>query len=203
MCIRDSHTCALTTAGGVKCWGFNGNGAVGDGTQVNRSTPVDTQGLLTGVSRMNAGGGHTCAVTTAGGVKCWGYNFGGALGDGTTTARVSPVDVSGLSSGVVDLSLGTSHTCALTTPGGLKCWGRNDTGGLGDGSATNRLTPVDVSGLAAGVADVTAGGIHTCAVMNSGGAKCWGWNQHGQVGDGATTNRLSPCLLYTSPSPRD
>jgi alpha-tubulin suppressor-like RCC1 family protein len=187
-----SHTCALTTAGGVKCWGFNGNGAVGDGTQVNRSTPVDTQGLLTGVSRMNAGGGHTCAVTTAGGVKCWGYNFGGALGDGTTTARVSPVDVSGLSSGVVDLSLGTSHTCALTTPGGLKCWGRNDTGGLGDGSATNRLTPVDVSGLAAGVADVTAGGIHTCAVMNSGGAKCWGWNQHGQVGDGATTNRLSP-----------
>ncbi len=187
-----SHTCALTTAGGVKCWGFNGNGAVGDGTQVNRSMPVDTQGLLTGVARMNAGGGHTCAVTTAGGVKCWGYNFGGALGDGTTTTRVSPVDVSGLSSGVVDISLGSTHTCALTTTGGLKCWGRNDTGGLGDGSATNRLTPVDVSGLAAGVAGVTAGGIHTCAVMMSGGAKCWGWNQHGQVGDGATMNRLTP-----------
>src|SRR5207245_2081803 len=116
--------------------------------------PVDVTGLSSGVAAVAAGGYHTCARTTAGGLKCWGSNSNGQLGDGTTTNRTTPVDVSGLSSGVTAVAGGCFQTCAVTTAGGLQCWGRNDHGQLGDGTTTQRLTPVDVTGLSSGVAAV-------------------------------------------------
>ena len=190
----DLHSCAVTSSGGVKCWGHNGNGEVGDGTSNNqRLTPVDVSGLTSGASTVAAGAKHSCAVTTSGGVKCWGYNGLGQLGDGTQTDRDTPVDVSGLTSGISAVAAGQNFSCALTTSGGMKCWGYNGLGELGDGTSNNlRLTPVDVSGLTSGVVAIAAGQEHACALTTSGGVKCWGHNGYGQLGDGTTTQRLTP-----------
>ena len=190
------HSCALTATGGVKCWGLNDFGGLGDGTTMDRLTPVFVKGLESGVVALAAGDYHTCALTAVGGVKCWGYNGVGGLGDGTTTDRLTPVFVNGLRSGVVAIAAGNHHTCALTKVGGAKCWGANAGGQLGDGTTTDRLTPVFVNGLNSGVAAITTGKTyHTCALTKAGGAKCWGANDDGQLGDGTTTQRLTPVFV--------
>ena len=188
----DDHTCAITSGGAVKCWGSNNNGQVGDNSTANRSIPVAVSGLSSGVIAIEAGGSHTCALTSGGAVKCWGDNYYGALGDNSTTDRWTPVAVSGLSSGVIAISAGVDHTCALTSGGAVKCWGSNWAGQLGDNSSTNRWTPVAVSGLGSGVIGIMAGGFHTCAVTSGGAAKCWGSNSSGQLGDNSTTDRWTP-----------
>ena len=237
----DEHTCALSTTGGVKCWGQNYYAQLGDNTKTNRQmaanvtglasgvvsiaaggtascaitfigdvkcwgnmypvgdpiffngplTPIDVPGLAIGVASIAVGDFHKCALSIAGGVKCWGVNSSGQLGDNSTTQRTSPVDVFGLSSGVQALTAGQSHTCALTTAGGVKCWGSNSHGRLGDGSTTMRLIPVDV-GLASTVSAIVAGKSHTCALTTSGGVKCWGSNFQGELGDNSTSMRLTP-----------
>ena len=129
---------------------------------------------LTNVASVEAGAGHACAVTTAGAIKCWGLNVAGALGDGTTTTRLIPVDVVGLGSDVASVSAGNAHSCAVTIDGGVKCWGYNIHGQIGDGTTTNSSVPVDVVGLSSGIAEVAAGGSSTCALATTGGVTCWG-----------------------------
>ena len=190
------HTCAITTAGGVKCWGNNGAGQVGDGTTTQRSTPVNVSGLTGGVSAVSVSEVHTCALTTGGGVKCWGYNAEGELGDGTTTNSNTPVDVTGLSSGVLAISAKSyRHSCALTTGGGVKCWGYNTYGQLGS-SGSDSSTPRDVSGLTSGAIAIAVGYESSCALMSTGGVKCWGRNNYGQLGDGKTVNSSSPVDVF-------
>jgi len=186
------HSCALSVDGGVKCWGYNGDGQVGDGTTVTRRTPVPVSGLGSGVVAITAGNKHSCALTSGGGVKCWGRNESGQLGDGTTAQRVIPVDVAGLGSGVTAIAAGSEHSCALTVAGGVKCWGENDDGALGDGTTIDRPIPTNVTGLGDGVAAIAAGWRNGCALTAAGGVKCWGDNGSGQVGDGTTTERTSP-----------
>ncbi len=186
------HTCALTSGGGVQCWGQNLHGQLGDGTTTPRPTPVAVSGLASGMVVVAAGYAHTCALTGGGAVWCWGYNGAGQLGDGTTTQRLTPVAVSGLGSGVVAVAAGHSHTCALTSGGAVQCWGDNYYGQLGDGTQTPRPTPVAVSGLGSGVVAVAAGDFHTCAVTSGGALQCWGANDYGELGDGTQTWRLTP-----------
>jgi alpha-tubulin suppressor-like RCC1 family protein len=186
MAAGAGHTCALTTAGTVYCWGSNSRGELGDGTTVDKITPVPVSGL-TGVAAIAADWYYTCALTTTGGAYCWGDNYKGQLGDGTTNDKTTPVAVIGLGSGVAAIATGVDHACALTLAGAAKCWGYNHFGQLGDGTNTDSTTPVTVSGLSSGVAAITAGDGHTCAVTTSGAIKCWGYNGEGELGIGTTS----------------
>ena len=123
--------------GAVVVWGHDG--ARDDGRARSPSTAR--------VRAISAGGSHTCAITEAGGVKCWGWEGRhGELGNGARTESLHPVSVVGLSSGVVAVSAGGVHTCALTTAGAVRCWGSDRAGALGDGAPTRRRVTVDVIG---------------------------------------------------------
>src|SRR5262249_12585281 len=124
--------------------------------------PVAVSGLSAGVKAVTVGTYHSCALTTTGGVKCWGINGSGELGG--SRAPKSPVRVEGKDrgSGIKAISAGASHTCAVTTAGAVRCWGWNSYGQLGNNSTMTSFVPVEVSGLGAGVADVSAGMNFTC-----------------------------------------
>jgi alpha-tubulin suppressor-like RCC1 family protein len=190
-----NHTCAIGRTGTVSCWGANSNGQLGDGTTTARSTPVAVTGLPGAVSAVALGVSHSCALTTAGSVWCWGYNFYGQLGDGTSTDRLTPAPVSTLPSGITAITAGSNHSCALSSGGGAWCWGWGIYGQLGDEQGLSRTAPVQVSGLPSGVTRIVAGHRdHTCAVTG-GTVSCWGGNAFGQLGDGTTTNRLAPAAV--------
>ncbi|HEX4490795.1 MAG TPA: hypothetical protein VH914_06280 [Acidimicrobiia bacterium] len=182
------HTCAVVS-GALECWGQNNRGQLGDGTTIERDVPVDVVALEAGVSAVTGGDVHTCALTNAGAVDCWGSDSNGRLGDGGTTQSSVPLPVSGLGSGVEQISAGVAHTCALTVAGAVECWGSNHDGQLGDGTNVDRHAPVAVSGLSSGVEQIAAGGNFTCALTNHGAVKCWGFPY---LGDGTTAGSNSP-----------
>jgi alpha-tubulin suppressor-like RCC1 family protein len=193
------HTCAVTPAGRAKCWGANDSGQLGDGSTAESSVPVEVSGLSSGVQSISAGNEHTCAVTTAGGVKCWGSNSHGQLGDNTTTNSAVPVDVAGLTEGALAVSAGGDVTCALTSQGSVQCWGSNGYGVIGDGTEIDRPAPADVVGLEADIVAIAAGGYAACAVSNGASVACWGWNEWGQTGQSGELNSLGPNTFTRSP----
>ncbi len=185
------HACALTSVGGVRCWGINGKGELGNGSTTESHLPVDVSGLSSGVAAIAAGSSHTCALATGGGVKCWGLNDRGQLGNNSTANSGAPVDVAGLVA--VGIAAGAYHTCAITSAGGVKCWGANYSGQLGNNTSGNvSSVPVNVSGLTAGVSSLALGSGHSCARTTGGGVKCWGYNGHGQIGNNSTTDSHVP-----------
>lgn len=187
----DYYTCALTSVGGVKCWGSPYG--YGGGNSNLPSPPVDVAGLTSGVVAIAAGSNFTCALTAVGAVKCWGINDRGQLGDGTQLLRRTPVDVLGLSGGVAAIGAGRAHACAVTSAGGMKCWGANQFGELGDGTVSlQHLTPVDVAGLDGRVRSIAVGGGQTCALLWTGVVKCWGSNVSGELGVGAYDSQAAP-----------
>ncbi len=180
------HACLLTSEGVVKCWGTNEYYQLTIPWEGPRASlvPVDVRGLPTDIVSISAGVEHTCALTSTGGVFCWGDNSTSQLGADNSAAPDLPVQVSGLTPDVVAISAGGFHTCALSSAGGLKCWGLNHLGQLGNGNRTTTLVPNDVIDLGSGVKAVKAGYYHTCAIMTTGAAKCWGINSSGQLGRG-------------------
>ena len=144
----------------------------------------DSPPVAATVPQLAAGNNHTCALRADGEVRCWGDNSLGQLGTGNTTSSLTPVTVTGLPADIVSIARGDAQTCALTSTGGVKCWGNNGNGQLGNASTTNSSTPVDVVGLASGVTTIGAGDNHTCAGLAAGGIKCWGWASSGQLGNG-------------------
>jgi alpha-tubulin suppressor-like RCC1 family protein len=191
----DFHTCAVTDAGGIACWGWNNDGQLGSPAGSQSLVPLAVKSLSSGVVALTAGLDYSCALTAAGGVKCWGGNSLGELGNGTTTASAVPVDVTGSTSGVVALAGGSQHTCALTAAGTVKCWGSNSWSQLGSSGAAQSLVPLEVAGLPSGVVALAAGAAHTCALTPSGDVLCWGWNAWGQLGNGSTTGSAVPTAV--------
>jgi len=188
-----NHACAVR-AGALRCWGLNVSGQLGDGTTTNRNTP-GANDILIGVSSVSAGYAHTCVRMDSGGLRCWGDNSSGELGDGNHPNTNSPPSTELLAPTAMGVSAGGAYTCALVNVSaviGVRCWGSNALGSLGDGAAVGRATPpvIDVLTHVRSVC-VGAGG-QTCAVLDSGGLRCWGSNNHGQLGDGTTTDRAVP-----------
>ena len=186
------HTCAVTAAGGVVCWGENSRGELGDDSTTDRHAPVDVKGLSSGVVALAAASRHTCARTAAGAVVCWGNNGSGQLGDGSYVESHVPIAVKGLPSTVTAIAAGGGHTCAVTSAGALLCWGDNGSGELGIDSMASSPLPAPVKGLSSGVVAVAAGSWRTCAVTTKGAAKCWGNDSHGGLGDDSTAQSLVP-----------
>jgi alpha-tubulin suppressor-like RCC1 family protein len=177
-------TCALLTSGGVECWGYNGQGQLGNGTTTESLIPVPVKRMHTAAALV-LGGSHGCALLNGGAVECWGRASYGDLGDGGSTSRHHPVSVVGISTATA-LALNSNNSCALLASGALQCWGRNLAGELGDGSGeTESDIPVFVSGISTATA-IAVGYEHSCAVLRSGSVQCWGGNDDGELGIGVT-----------------
>ena len=201
------HTLLLKNDGTVWAWGTNGNGQLGDGTNADKNIPVQVKGtggaeFLTGVTAIDAGNSHSLALKSDGTVWAWGSGGNGQTGDGTNTDRNIPVQVKGTGgsghlANVKEIAAGGYHSVALKNDGTVWIWGRNAEGQLGDGTETNRNTPVQVksadgSDHIAGVKDIAAGQYHTLALTNDGEVWAWGYNTSGQLGDGTNTNKNMP-----------
>ncbi len=195
------HGMALKSDGTVWTWGGNEYGQLGDGTTTNRSTPVQTAGL-TSVVAIAASDRHTASLKSDGTVWTWGDNSSGQLGDSTRTDRSIPdqvtslSDVIALAAGGISILMGTipldeHHTIALKSDGRVWTWGENSSGQLGDGTTTDRYTPIRVSGIS-GVVAIAAGNWHTGALKSNGEVWAWGSNSSGQLGDGTTTRSAIP-----------
>lgn len=179
--------CAVE-AGAAVCWGYNStSGRLGDGSTTNRSTPVQVAQaeLEAGVARVVTGQDHACALDE-GNVWCWGTNSDGQLGNGDNAQSPNPVAVveSWGSATVTDMASSRRTVCAIAG-GGAWCWGLGSAGQLGNGVDGNSNVPVQVTGLDSGVVDIAVGQEHACAVLDSGGVKCWGGAFRGMLGSGA------------------
>jgi alpha-tubulin suppressor-like RCC1 family protein len=186
----DMYTVMLKSDGIVWAWGLNDCGQLGDGTTVNKATPVQVKGLKD-IIAISAGKSHAVALKRDGTVWTWGSNTFGELGDGTSKSRSVPAAVKGISDAVA-ISASMDHTTAVVLKDGtVRTWGRNESGQLGDGTKSLKRRPVKVKNLTSVIA-VSAGGSHTVALKKDGTVWSWGGNTFGQLGNGSDSGSLKP-----------
>jgi alpha-tubulin suppressor-like RCC1 family protein len=209
------RTCALLDDGSLKCWGRNIFGELGLGDTANRGDdPVEMGDNLPVVdlgagrhARSFAVGGVSCAILDDDSLKCWGANGYAGLGLGDLETRGDEPGEMGDNLPVIDLgtehraravAAGLQHVCALLDDASVKCWGDNEYGQLGLGDTEDRgdepgemgdALPAVSLGTGRRATGITAGDFHTCALLDDGSVKCWGWNDYGQLGLGDTENR--------------
>lgn len=188
------HDAAIRTNGTLWAWGRNDLGQLGDGTIVNRSSPVSVVGGFTDWRQVSARGYHTLAIRSNGTLWSWGNNYRGQLGHNTAPAcvRSSPVEVVGGFADWCQICVGGESSFALRTNGTLWVWGRNDFGQLGDGGVTCRSSPISVVGGFTNWCQVSTSGSHSAAIRTNGTLWTWGINSSGQLGTGNVTARSSP-----------
>jgi Regulator of chromosome condensation (RCC1) repeat len=190
LALGDSHTCAITAVGGVKCWGYNRYGQLGNGTKAAENlVPLPVTGITSDAVSLSAGTSNTCALLKDKTVKCWGYDL---VLDQTTDAakKLTPEAVAGLS-GVAQIASGNFHSCALLGTGSIKCWGYNKYGQLGNGGTSEvEAMPVDVKGITDAVR-IGLGAFHSCAIVKDGTVKCWGRNNELQAGAAAVSDSVT------------
>jgi alpha-tubulin suppressor-like RCC1 family protein len=209
-----NHTCALLTTGRVLCWGGGPGGQLGNGATTQASLPVPVltaTGVLTGVSQISTSAHHTCARRTNRTAWCWGVNEVGRIGDGSVTdrrraSRVVAVSGAGALTGVVHVSAGFRHSCAVLANGQARCWGQNDLHELGTGPTGPAVArrPVVVRSRdrgrppLTGVRTISAGSRFTCALLRTGQVRCFGADDDGESGDGARTGRIGPVPVLSA-----
>jgi alpha-tubulin suppressor-like RCC1 family protein len=178
-----SHTCALLESGKVKCWGANGeDGKLGNGGTDDSRIPILVRSLGGPASAIAAGHGHTCVILSAGGVRCWGEGGSGQLGVEHPSPGSLPLAPDGLKADGAAIAAGRSHTCAVLKDGGMRCWGNNGRGQIGDSTLVDRPTPRDVDLPGQIFKGVAAGDMHTCGLLASGHVACWGDGGDGRLG---------------------
>ncbi len=182
---------ASASAYGVVAWGSNQSGQLGNGLGgLNARSPTLVRGLAHGAASVAAGTDHSLVLRSAGGVRAWGANAAGQLGNGTTEGSELPVAVSGLST-VRAISAGNAFSLALLSNGTVMAWGNNSTGQLGNGNFTRSSVPVAVRGLST-VTAVSAGADFSLALLSNGTVMAWGNNSTGQLGNGNFTSSNVP-----------
>ena len=201
------HTCAILDDGTVRCWGFGGDGELGYGNHDSVDSPASVGPVDLGTGRtavaISAGYRHTCAILDNGQVECWGYGVDGRLGYGNTSnvgdaqtpGSVGAVDLGGTGITAVAISAGDSFTCAILDTRQVECWGYGVDGSLGYGNTSNvgdqnppaSAGTVDLGPGRTAVA-ISAGGRHTCAILDNGQVECWGYGGYGRLGYGGTTD---------------
>jgi alpha-tubulin suppressor-like RCC1 family protein len=181
---------AIKTTGTLWAWGGNGNGQLGDGTLIQKTSPIQI-GSDTNWATVACGERHTIAIKSTGTLWAWGRNSSGQLGDGTTTERTAPVQI-GSDTNWASVSCGDGFSIAIKTTGTLWGWGTNTFGQ--NGTTASRTAPFQI-GSDTNWASVSCGTAYAMAIKTTGTLWGWGDNGYGQLGDGTATQRTTPVQI--------
>jgi alpha-tubulin suppressor-like RCC1 family protein len=191
--VNQAFALAIDKNGRAWAWGVNGNGQLGNNSTISQRTPVSVLGAVKTFCKVSVGGFHSLAIDKNGRLWAWGNNSNGQLGNNTSANSVcTPVSVLGAIKTFCHIAGGNSQSVAIDKNGQAWGWGFNGSGQTGDGSATDRLTPVSVQGQKKTFCKIASGNGVTLSIDNYGRLWAWGFNGNAQIGDGSTIPKRTP-----------